>query len=106
MVNEILTAAGFVDGKTYKESRFIRPPRQTFIVFNDSFESRGTDDFNKIREHDISLEMYQYAPDSNAERRIENELDIRGIEYQKQSRYWIESEQLYQVIYEFSYIEK
>ena len=33
MVKEILTAAGFVENKTFKETRFLRPPKETYAVF-------------------------------------------------------------------------
>ena len=106
MVNTILTGAGFVLNKTYKETRFLRPPRETFAVYHDSYEARGSDDKNLLEEHDISIELYEYTPDPDAEKRIETELDTAGIEYTKEHRYWIQEEQLYQVIYDFSYIQK
>jgi len=106
MVNRILTGAGFVLNETYKETRFLKPPKKTYAVYDDTRLSRGPDGLNLIIEHDVRVELYEYAPDPEAETRIENELDSLGIEYTKNSRYWIQEEQLYQVIYEFSYIEK
>ena len=107
MVNKILTGAGFIENETYKETRFITPPKnKTYAVYMDSIESRGPDNINLIKEHDITIEVYEYTPDKEAEKRIEAEFDSRGIEYVKQPRYYIQAEQIYQVIYEFSYIEK
>lgn len=106
MVNKILTGAGFVLNKTYRETRFLKPPRETYAVYNDSKQERGADYVNCIAEHDASIELYEYAPDPEAEKRIEDQFDVNGIEYTKQSRYWIHDEQLYQVIYDFNYIEK
>lgn len=106
MVNLILEGAGFVANKTYKETRFLKPPTVTYAIYNDSYESRGADDLNLLKEHDATIELYQYSPDPESERRIEEELDAHGLEYTKQDRFWIASEQLFQVIYDFSYIEK
>lgn len=106
MVNSILTGAGFVKNQTYKESFFRSPPKTTYAVYLDSIESRGADTLNLIKDHSVTIELYEYAPDPEAEKRIEEELDARAIEWIKQPRYWIQSEQQYQVIYEFEYIDK
>lgn len=106
MVVKILEGAGFVRDKTYRQTSFLRPPRVTYAVYNDSYTRRGSDDMNLITEHDVTIELYQYEPDPDAEKRIEDQFDLQGIEYEKQERYKIEEEQLYQVIYEFSYISK
>ena len=106
MVKEILTGAGFTEGKTFKETRFIKPPNTTYAVYLDSFTSRGADNLNLMKEHDYTIELYSCKSDATAESKIENELDKRGIEYDKAERYWIQEEQLYQVIYTFNFIEK
>lgn len=102
MVNEILTATGL----PYKESRFLTPPKTTYAIYNDSVDRRGGDNINLLSQHDVSIELYEYAPDPDAEKAIEDQLDLRGIEYSKESRYWIQAEQLYQVVYDFNYIQK
>ena len=106
MVNKILSGAGFVLNETYKETRFLSPPTSTYAVFNDLFNRRGADDINLLSEHTVTIELYEYSPDASCEEKIEAEFDKLGFEFYKQDRYWIESEKLYQVIYEFSYIEK
>lgn len=106
MVDKILTSAGFVLNKTYRETRFLKAPSGTFAIYTDSRTTRGADNLNLIVEHDITIELYESTPDPNAEKRIEDAFDASGIEYIKQARYWIQEEQLYQVIYEFNYIEK
>lgn len=106
MVHKILTGAGFVLNKTYKETRFLSPPKDNYAIFNDSRNTRGADDINLLTDHDITVELYEYTPDPDAETRIEEQFNARGIEFIKQPRYWIAEEQLYQVIYEFSYIQK
>lgn len=106
MIDQILVGAGFVLNKTYREARFIRAPKEPYVVYNDAIRRYGADDVNLLNVHDVTFEMYQYAPDPNAERRIEAQFDALGIEYDKQPRYFIDEEQLYQVIYEFTYREK
>ena len=106
MVKRVLTGAGFVEGKTFKETRFLKPPTTTYAVFMDSFTSRGADGLNLIKDHDYTIELYSYTPDPEAERKIEASLDALGLEYSKDDRYWLQTEQLYQVVYTFNYIEK
>jgi hypothetical protein len=106
MIKDILTKAGFIEGESFKETCFLKPPKTTYCVYFDSFNSRGSDERNRLKEHSISVEMYSYKSDPQSEAKIENVLDAFGIEYDKSDRYWIESEQLYQTIYKFGYIEK
>lgn len=106
MVKQILTDAGFVEGTTFKETRFLKPPKETYAIYNDSFRGRGADGLNLIKDHNYTIELYSYKADPDAEARIENELDKRGLEYDKAERYWITAEQLYQVVYDFNFIEK
>lgn len=106
MVKKILTGAGFVEGKTFKETRFLKPPKTTYAVYMDSFTRRGADGLNLIKDHDYTIELYSYTPDPEAEARVEAILDELGLEYSKDDRYWIQEEQLYQVVYTFRFIEK
>ena len=106
MVKHVLTNAGFVENVTFKETRFLKAPKSTYAIFLDSYESRGSDDLNLIKDHSYTIELYSYAPDPEAEARIEAALDALGIEYEKESRYWIDAEQIYQVVYNFDFIEK
>lgn len=106
MIRRILTEAGFVEGETFTETQFISPPRATYAVYHDSFTRRGADGVNLLKEHSITIEVYSEFPDPEAEARIEAVLDKYGIEYDKADRYWIQAEQLYQVVYTFDYIEK
>lgn len=106
MVKQILTAAGFVEGKTFKETRFLRPPKSTYAVYMDSFTRRGADNLNLIKDHVYTIEVYSSVADPTAESNIEKVLDNFGIPFDKQDRYWIDTEQLYQVVYTFNFIEK
>ena len=106
MVKRILTDAGFTENVDFRETRFLKPPRITYAVYMDSYERRGADGLNLITDHDYTIELYAYQPDANAEKRIENALDAAGIEYEKQDRYWLNDEGLYQTIYTFNHVEK
>lgn len=106
MVKRILTGAGFVEDKTFKETRFISPPKTTYAVFIDSFTRRGADNLNLIKEHTYTIELYSYTPDPTAEAEIEKMFDMLAIEYDKSDRYWLDTEHLYQVVYTFNFIEK
>lgn len=102
MVNEILTATGV----PYRETQFTRPPAKTYAVYMDDVTADGPDGVNRIFTHDITVEMYEPKADPEAERALEAELNARGLKWTKQSRYWLQDAQRYQVIYEFTYIEK
>ena len=106
MVKKILTAAGFIENETFRETRFIKPPRTTYTIYLDSYERRGADNLNLVRDHNYTIELYSYFPDPDAESKIEAALDALGIAFDKTERYWIQSEQLYQVVYTFTHIEK
>lgn len=102
MIKEILTASGVL----YAETQFMRTPSKTYAVYMDEVDVDGPDYQNRIFRHDITVELYEFKPDPEAEAAIERELNARGIKWHKQPRYWISTITQYQVIYEFSYIEK
>lgn len=106
MVKKVLTGAGFVENETFKETRFLKPPKTTYAVYFDSFTRRGADGLNLIKDHYYTIELYSYKVDPKAEAKIEAMLDELGLEYEKADRVWIQEEQLYQVVYTFNHIEK
>lgn len=110
MVKRILTAAGLVENQTFRECRFLKPPKTSYAVFFDTVQRRGSDEAARIKNHSITIELYEYAPDPTVEQNIETQLDAAFSKmltgWAKSERVWIESEQLYQVIYSFEYIEK
>ena len=105
-VKTLLEHAGFRENITYRETRFLKPPKSTYAVFNDTKTVRGADLANNIIEHAVSIEVYEYAPDPEAEGMIEAVFDEYAVSYTKNERYWIDDQQLYQIIYEYSWIEK
>ncbi len=102
MTSEILTAAGI----NHRETRFPSPPGGTYAVWSETVTADGPDGYNRIFTHDSMVELYEQRPDPQAEKDLEAELDARGLHYEKQPRYWLQQEQMYQVIYEFTYITK
>lgn len=102
MVNKILDATEI----PYAETLFFKPPKTTYAVFNDTINRRGGDDINLLSRHDVSIELYEYEKDPEAEKKIEDQLDAHGLEYDKQARFWIQEEQLFQVVYDFTYTQK
>jgi len=110
MVTKILTAAGFAENKTFRETRFLKPPKTTYAVYMDSFRVGGGDNDALVKYHSATIELYEYSPDPEAEAMVEAQLIAffpqMSSEWEKQERYWIQEEQLFQVIYTFDYIEK
>lgn len=106
MVKKVLTGAGFVENETFKETRFLKPPKTTYAIYLDSFERRGADGLNLIKDHDYTIELYSDKPDPEAESRIEASFDTLGLAYEKDDRIWIQAEQIYQTLYTFNHIEK
>lgn len=102
MIKELLKAAGVVAWPV----RCPDPPTGTYALYFDDVTADGPDGLNSIFTHDAMVELYEPKQDPDTEARLEAELDKRGLHYTKQSRYWLSSVQRYQVIYEFSYIEK
>jgi hypothetical protein len=106
MVKKILTEAGFVENETFTETQFITPPRATYAVYMDSFTRRGADGLNLLKEHTYAIEIYSEFGDPESEAQLEAVLDRYGIEFEKDDRYWIQAEQLYQTVYTFKFITK
>lgn len=103
MVNDILTAAGV----QHRRARFLSPPAGTYAVYTDDEETHGPDtDPWMLVNHDVTVEVYEPAPDDASEAAIEAAINAQGIPWTKQDRYWLQDVQRYQVVYEFSYIEK
>lgn len=103
MVNDILKASGV----QHRRGRFTHPPKGTYAVFFDNVTLDGPDDHPEwVEKHAVMVELYAPAPDDLAEAAMEAAISAAGLKYEKQDRYWIQAEQMYQTIYEFSYIKK
>ncbi len=102
MLNDIMIASGI----PYRRTRFTKPPAGTYAVTMDDVTTDGPDGMNLIFTHDCTVEVYEPRPDDAAEESMEDALDGAGVPWTKQDRYWLQDEQRYQVIYQFTYIEK
>lgn len=103
MIPEMLAAAGIKE----RGSRFIKPPDGTYAVWFDDIDTDGPDGMPpQIFKHSVTIELYEPKKDAAAEAALEAEMGTRGLHWTKQDRLWIQSEQMYQTIYEFDYTEK
>lgn len=110
MVNEILTAAGV----EHARGRFLKKPDVNYALYSDNIEVDTADRVTpsasaglpRIITHAVTIELYEPIQDDAVETAIEAQLDIRGLPWTKQDRYWLDKEKLYQVVYEFNYITK
>lgn len=102
MVKEILAAAGIPE----RGSRFVKPPAGSYAVWFDHITTDGPDgEPPRIFTHDVELELYEHRKDDAAVAALEAALSAAGLRWTKQDRLWIQSEQMYQTIYEFTYTE-
>lgn len=104
MINTIMQAAGIPSRRT----RYPSPPTTAYAVYHGGVTTDGPDGINAIFTHDYTVELYTHNPEEadTAEANMEKALNDAGKAWSKQDRYWLQSEQLYQTIYEFSHIEK
>ena len=103
MVDEILTKAGV----KHRQNRFVKPPNETYAVWADIISTDGADNMPPgIFTHDVTIELFEYALDPEAEAAVEAALDEACVHWTKQYSGWIEVEQAHQVTYDFTYIEK
>lgn len=103
MLNDITAATGV----PFRETQWVgKPPAETYSIWLDDVTADGSDFDNRIFTHDITLELYEPKPDPEAEKAIEAWINAAGLKWTKQSRLWLTDAQRYQVVYEFSYIEK
>ncbi len=106
MIHRILQAAGFVKDTTYRHARFTGTRPGDYAVYTDDVSTDGPDGLNLIYTHDYTVEVYEATPDDALEAALEAALNAEGLRWTKQDRYWLQAEQRYQVIYEFTHIEK
>lgn len=112
MFEEILAAAGIKE----RGNRFTKPPAGTYAVWFDDIDTDGPDILPPVAfkygmppavvKHSARLEVYEPKKDDAALAALEAQLSARGLHWIKHDRVWIQSEQMYQTIYEFTYTEK
>lgn len=104
MVNKILAASGV----QYRRGRFIGAKPPTYAVYTDDITTDGPEatGYPRVLQHDITVELYEDRPDDAAEAALEKAISEAGLQWTKQDRYWLQNEQQYQIIYEFTFYEK
>lgn len=103
MVEKMLNAAGIQQ----RGSRFLKPPAGTYAVWFDDLDADGPDGGPScIFTHNVTVELYEPKKDAAAVAAWEAELTASGLEWEKQDRIWITTEQMYQTVYNFTYTEK
>ncbi|MEF9961142.1 MAG: hypothetical protein RR755_00690 [Erysipelotrichaceae bacterium] len=82
----------------FAEGESPEPPFICYLLPNsDNFAADGRV-YHKI--NDVNIELYTGTKDLSAEQKLEDVLDKYGIFYEK-SETWIDSEKLYEVLYQF-----
>jgi hypothetical protein len=92
-------------GLKVSEERFLKPPPLPNIVFTENKDVSGSDDKNCIASRDISIELYSLKVDHSSEDSIESLLNEKAISF-KRDRIWIDTEGMFETIYDFNLVEK
>lgn len=92
-------------GVPFKNLYWQKAPAYPYGIYDDVTVHRGDDEKLRVVEHNTTLELYSEKIDVNAEKKIEDWLEVKGFEFEK-NRYWVESEKHFQTTYDFEFIEK
>lgn len=92
-------------GLKVAENCFLRAPRLPYIVFLENSDCSGADNKICLLERDITVELYSGEIDRQKENELEKILIKNSIEFSK-NRTWIDSEKIFQTVYEFNLYEK
>lgn len=111
MVKKILEKAGFIENKTYKQTKFIKSPDETYCVYHLDIDSVGSDRNRYADDVHCEIEMYcKDKPDEISAARLISSLDEHYESftdgYEIDRFIWIENLQMYQSIFRFDYIQK
>lgn len=103
MIREILAAAGIKE----RGNRFTKPPAGTYAVWFDDIDTDGPDGMPPcIFKHSVTIELYEPKKDEAAVTALEAALTAACLKWTRQDRLWLQTEQMYQTIYEFTYTNK
>ena len=69
-------------------------------------ETDGGDYEILLYHHTINAELYTASPAPDVEQLLEDAFAANGVHFEKEEAFWIQEEQRYQTVYEFSYHEK
>lgn len=103
MIKTILQAANLPGWEGWTNS----PPAGNYVLYFDDVTLDGPDTHPEwVKRHDATLELYEPMADPAAEAALETAITAQGLQWTKQARYWLKDLKRYQVIYEFTFIEK
>lgn len=92
-------------GLKVAENCFLSPPTLPYIVFLEDSNCSGADNKICILERDITVELYSSRINREKENELEEILIKNSIEFSK-DRTWIDSEKIFQTVYDFNLYEK
>ena len=103
MIKTILQAANLPGWEGWTNSH----PAGNYVLYFDDVTLDGPDAHPEwVKRHDATLELYEPMADPAAEAALEAAITAQGLQWTKQARYWLKDLKRYQVIYEFTFIEK
>ena len=92
-------------GLKVAEDCFLRTPALPYIVFLEKSNCNGADNKVFILERDITVELYSSRINREKENELEEIFIKNYIDFRK-NRIWIDSEKVFQTVYDFSLYEK
>lgn len=92
-------------GLKVAEDCFLRAPALPYIVFLEKSNCNGGDNKVFILERDITVELYSSRINREKENELEEIFIKNYIDFRK-NRIWIDSEKVFQTVYDFSLYEK
>ena len=92
-------------GLKVAENCFLRAPTLPYIVFLEEENNSGADNKICLSERDITVELYSRKIDREKEIQLEEILIKNYIEFRK-NRTWIDSEKVFQTVYDCNLYEK
>ncbi len=92
-------------GLKVAENCFLRPPALPYIVFLENSNFSGADNKICLLERDITVELYSSKIEREKEKAVEEILIKNSVEFSKE-RTWIDSEKIFQTVYDFNLYEK
>ena len=92
-------------GLKVAENCFLKPPVLPYIVFLEDLNSSGADNKICLSERAITVELYSLKINREKENDLEEILIKNYIDFRK-NRTWIDSEKVFQTVYDFNLYEK
>lgn len=91
-------------GLPIKYHHFTEPPLPPYLVYLYSYSSDlVADNVNYVDIENFQIELYTVKKDLASEKLVQDKLKELELPYEK-SEYWLESEKLYQILYEVQLI--